>query len=118
MVKGYRKTRGRKPALGYETLITTPKKLPVWTLRRKDFKMQKPARKIKHPRILAGSITAISVIFLAVAVLLTINNGVLATMAAFISGNSDVISESKSIPTESQPSDLPDESSIPGTRTR
>ncbi|NLN82095.1 MAG: hypothetical protein GX136_06085, partial [Clostridiales bacterium] len=51
--------------------------------------MQKPARKIKHPRILAGSITAISVIFLAVAVLLTINNGVLATMAAFISGNSD-----------------------------
>lgn len=75
--------------------------------------MQKPARKIKHPRILAGSITAISVIFLAVAVLLTINNGVLATMAAFISGNSDVISEPSS-DTESQPSDLPDESSIPG----
>ncbi len=47
--------------------------------------MYKPAPKKTRPGLLTGSIVTVSIIFLAVAALLTVNNGVLATMTSFMS---------------------------------
>ena len=71
-------------------------------------------KKLKHPKLVAGIISTVSVIFLSAAVLLTINDGILTTMASLISGVSDDVSQSPvtSNP-ESDVSDIPDVSDLP-----
>lgn len=51
----------------------------------REFAMHKPAPKKTRPGLLTGSIVTLSLIFLVIAALLTINNGVLATMTSFMS---------------------------------
>lgn len=71
-------------------------------------------KKLKHPKLVVGIISTVSVIFLSAAVLLTINDGILTTMASLISGVSDDVSQSPvtSNP-ESDVSDIPDVSDLP-----